>query len=361
MVERGKTQRFMTNTLIGRNGLYMEDSGLNARNANKFSEKHMANRKPNIRKIYKDFRFSDSDEQSTKHFLASRINCLIDSREMNDSAAADFLEMSASRIGKLRSGKLTNFSIERLYSLLRRLDSQVENRLLEEYRELGVCWRQDDDWISKWTAVLLPLSIAALTLPYLKASAPKLLAVTGGLALISYWYLSSLISKRRFEIRFSRIHEIERILGFDSHLRYHKRTESSSIKHQNLRRWMFRVYLLIALLLTCDIRVEATNPSFVHRTATLIRDLSSPRVEPTLWVFDVPPFVNLWSSSDPWNIKIVITAETLVFFVLALLVYRIGCHYYKKCNDVAYRKTKQRRWFFLPARPPKTSDAKSNK
>ena len=216
----------------------------------------MAKRKPNIRKISKDLRYSDSDEQSTKHFLASRINCLIDSKEMNDNAAADYLEINKSRIRDLRSGTLANFSIDHLYSLLRRLDSHVENRLLEEYRELGVCWRQDDDWISKWTAVLLPLSIAALTLPYLKVSAPKLLAVTGGLALITYWYLSSLISKRRFEIRFSRIHQIEAILGFDSHLSYRRKSAKSIFKHQRLRCGMFLVYLVIAFFVTLKTKVE---------------------------------------------------------------------------------------------------------
>ena len=321
------------------NGLYMEDSGLNARNANKLSEKHMAKRKPNIRKICKDFRFSDSDEQSTKHFLGSRINCLIDSKEMNDNAAADFLEINKSRIRELRSGKLANFSIERLYSLLRRLDSQVENRLLEEYRELGVCWRQDDDWISKWTAVLLPLSIAALTLPFLKISAPKLLAVTGGLALITYWYLSSLISKRRFEIRFSRIHEIERILGFDSHLRYHKRIESRRIKHQYLRQCVFRVFLAIALVLTLEMRVEPTKLTVVYRAKQFMSGLTTGKTEPSR----VTPFFDLWPFNTAWNFEVAITLETIVFFVLAVLVYIIACQYSKKCSAIPYRKIRHKR------------------
>lgn len=132
----------------------------------------------------------------------------------------------------------------------------IEKRLLEEYRELGLCWRHDDEWISKWTAVLLPLSIAALTLPYLKVDVPKLLAVTGGLTLITYWYLSSLISKRRFEIRFSRIHQIEEILGLDSHLRYRRKSEKSILKHQRLRFGMFLVYSVIAVFVTLETKVE---------------------------------------------------------------------------------------------------------
>ena len=140
--------------------------------------------------------------------------------------------------------------------LLSKLPDFIEKRLLEEYRELGLCWRHDDEWISKWTAVLLPLSIAALTLPYLKDGAPKLLAVTGGLTLIIYWYVSSLISKRRFEIRFSRIHQIEEILGFDSHSRYRRKSRESLLKHQRLRGVMFFLYLVIAFFVTLETRFQ---------------------------------------------------------------------------------------------------------
>lgn len=296
----------------------------------------MAKRRSNIRQDCKELRTNDSNEQSTKHFLASRINCLIDSREMNDSATADFLEMSEYRIGELRSGKLANFSIERLYSLLRRLDSQVENRLLEEYRELGVCWRQDDDWISKWTSVLLPLSIAAVALPYLRVGAPKLLGATGGLTLITYWYLSSLISKRRFEIRFSRIREIERILGFDSHLRYHRRIESSRIKHQYLRQCVFRVYLAIAWVLTFEMRIEPTNPTVVYRVNQFLSGLTIGKTEPSR----ITPFCDLWPFNTGWNFEVAIILETVVFFVLAVLVYIIACQYSKKCSIVPYAKIK---------------------
>ena len=41
-------------------------------------------------------------------------------------------------------------------SLLKKLDPHVEQRLLDEYTELGFCWRHDDDWIAKLTAVFAP-------------------------------------------------------------------------------------------------------------------------------------------------------------------------------------------------------------
>ena len=152
--------------------------------------------------------------------------------------------------------------------MVSKLPDFIEKRLLEEYRELGLCWRHDDEWISKWTAVLLPLSIAALTLPYLNDDAPKLLAVAGGLTLIAYWYLSSLISKRRFEIRFSRIHQIEEILGFDSHLRYHRKIANSRMKHQRLRCGMFVGYMVIAFLVTLETRVDKIEAWTVSSAVT---------------------------------------------------------------------------------------------
>ena len=158
----------------------------------------------------------------------------------------------------------------------------IEKRLLEEYRELGLCWRHDDEMFSKLTAVLLPLSIAALTLPYYsKVEIPKLLAATGGLMLMAFWFFSSESYKGRFEIRFTRIYQIEHILGLDSHLRYHRESTKSVWKDRPLRCCIFIAYLVIALLVTCDIKVEST---------------------------------------DTWIINSVITAETIVFFIIVATV-----------------------------------------
>ena len=76
--------------------------------------------------------------------------------------------------------------------------SNENSPLLEEYKELGLSWRHDSESFSKLTAVLLPLSIAALTLPYLKAGTPKLLATVGGLMLMTFWFFSSLAYENRY-------------------------------------------------------------------------------------------------------------------------------------------------------------------
>ena len=219
--------------------------------------------------------------------------------------------------------------------------SNENSHLLEEYKELGLCWRHDDEVFSKLTAVLLPLSIAALTLPYLRAGTPKLLAAAGGLMLMTFWFFSSKSHKGRSEIRFSRIHEIERILGFDSHLRYHRERAKNVLKDQRLRCCMFIVYLLIALLVTCDIKVEATDPKVAHSVAQFIRALFDTKVEAAFWTIDVWPPFGLWSN-DAWIIKLVVTTETIivspvaivVIVVIAVWIWRwigIGWRYCKRC------------------------------
>lgn len=306
----------------------------------------MTKLKLNLRQICKDLVFSncsDSDEISTKDYLASRINRLIDYWEMSQTGTADFLEISQSRVSALRNGRLTDFTIEHLYSLLKKLDCQVENRLLEEYEELGLCWRHDDNWISKLGAVLLPLSIASLTIPYLRAGTPKLLAVVGGLTLITYWYLSSSICKGRFEIRFSRIHEIERILGLDSHLRYDRESAKKTFKHQRLRCAMFVGYLVIALLVACDIKIESTSPTMAHRLGQFIRALSDTRVETALGAIDV------WATNE-WSIKLVFTVETIIVATIVLFGLDI---YICMCTWGCAGKRSILKLLVIPKPPPK--------
>ncbi len=179
------------------------------------------------------------------------------------------------------------------------------SHLLEEYKELGLYLRNDNDMLSKLTAVFLPLSITALALPYLKTGAPKLLAVSGGVTLMTVWFLSSEIVMDRINIRFSRILKLDQILEFDSHGISQSRT--IRLKSQSLRYWMFGVYIVIALFVTCDIKVE----TIVQPTDT--------KVEATLGTIDIwtTPDLRL---SDEWVIKLVITAETIVALIMVAIV-----------------------------------------
>ena len=188
--------------------------------------------------------------------------------------------------------------------------SNQNSHLLEEYKELGLCWRHDDEAFSKLTAVLLPLSIGALTLPYLKTGVPKLLAASGGLMLMAFWAFLSELLARRLKIRFSRIHELERILEFDSHLRYHTKIDKRVWKAQLLRRWVFIVYIVIAFFVTCYIKVESTD----IRIETHVRKFVA-----TLGSVDVLTTPDLWLS-DEWIVKLSITVETLVYLIIAAAV-----------------------------------------
>ena len=188
--------------------------------------------------------------------------------------------------------------------------SNENPHLLEEYKELGLSWRHDSESFSKLTAVLLPLSIAALTLPYLKAGAPKLLATIGGLMLMTFWFFSSLTYENRSYIRWSRMHEIEQILGFDSHLRIKRERVKSVLKVQGLRCWMFRLYLVIAFFVTCYIKVESGNFRIEPDVRKLVPTLGSVNVltTPDLWI------------SDEWIVKLSITVETLMYLIIAAAV-----------------------------------------
>ena len=182
--------------------------------------------------------------------------------------------------------------------------------LLEEYREQSLFCRLDSELFSRLTAVLLPLAIAALTLPYLKPSTPKLLAALGGLMLMTFWFFLSLGHENKLRIRWSRIHEIERILGFDSHLRIDRERAKSVLKAQYLRSWMFKLYLVIAFFATCYIKVESTD----IRIEPDVRKFGA-----TLGSVDVLTTPDLWLS-DEWIVKLSITVETLVYFIIAAVV-----------------------------------------
>ena len=191
--------------------------------------------------------------------------------------------------------------------------SNENSHLLEEYKEQSLFCRLDSELFSKLTAVLLPLSIAALTLPYLKPGTPKLLAAVGGLMLMTFWFFLSLNYENKLRIRWSRIHEIERILGFDSHLRIDRERAKSVLKAQRLRSWMFGLYLAIVFFVTCYIKVESTD----IRMEPDVRKFGT-----TLGSVDVLTTPNLWLS-DEWIVKISITVETLVYLIIAAVVVRI--------------------------------------
>ena len=222
---------------------------------------------------YKDLDCVSFDKELTKVKLASNIVQLIEGKRMTHKEAADCLGINAPQITDLKIGQLNGLTIDRLFSWLKQLDCRVEERLMDEYKEQGFCWRLDDEASLKTTAILLPLSIAALTLPYLKPGLPKSLCVIGGLMLITFWFLIYQSYEDRLRIRWKRIHEIERLLGLDAHLMMHRERATRKMKGEMIRCIMFVVYLFVTAFIVLGIRVEST-----HGIAEFVRIFLNPKV-----------------------------------------------------------------------------------
>ena len=79
--------------------------------------------------VFKDLGLSSSDERLAKAKLAYKINRLIADQGMSQKKAADFLGISRSKMTELRNGRLKGFTIDCLFSLLGKLDHQIEIRV----------------------------------------------------------------------------------------------------------------------------------------------------------------------------------------------------------------------------------------
>ena len=79
--------------------------------------------------VFKDLGLPSSDERLAKAKLAYKINRLIADQGMSQKKAADFLGISRSKMTELRNGRLKGFTIDYLFSLLGKLDHQIEIRV----------------------------------------------------------------------------------------------------------------------------------------------------------------------------------------------------------------------------------------
>ncbi len=79
--------------------------------------------------VFKDLGLPSSDERLAKAKLAYKINRLIADRGMSQKKAADSLGISRSKMTELRNGRLKDFTIDCLFSLLGKLDHHIEIRV----------------------------------------------------------------------------------------------------------------------------------------------------------------------------------------------------------------------------------------
>ena len=92
--------------------------------------------------VFKDLELPAPDERLAKAKLAYKINRLVADRGITQKEAAAFLQLSRSKMTDLRNGRLNNFSIDCLFSLLGKLDYHIEIRVrpnqLKKHKKLSM-------------------------------------------------------------------------------------------------------------------------------------------------------------------------------------------------------------------------------
>ena len=89
----------------------------------------MADYTPSSGNVFKDLGLPNPDERLAKAKLAYKINRLIADQGMPQKTALEFLGLSRSKMTDLRNGRLKNFTIDHLFSLLGKLDYHIEIRV----------------------------------------------------------------------------------------------------------------------------------------------------------------------------------------------------------------------------------------
>ena len=135
--------------------------------------------------------------------------------------------------------------------------SKREQYMIESYKEQTAAWRHENNLLYRFTTILLPVSIAALGVPYVQPKVPDLLATVGGLTLMTFWAFSCQIIETKSKLRFSIINEIEKYWDIPSHNNLIARKKNTYGKKANrflrshfLRCCIFWVYLGIVAALT---------------------------------------------------------------------------------------------------------------
>lgn len=141
--------------------------------------------------------------------------------------------------------------------------SRRDQLLIESYKEQTAAWKHEDTLFYRFTSIILPLSIAALAVPYLEEKVPDLLAVIGGLTLMTFWGILCQIADAKSKVRFSIINEIEKGWDVPSHKDFEGRrddTYGKKLKIHFLRCCTLWVYLVIVALLTlCRLHGSCTT------------------------------------------------------------------------------------------------------
>lgn len=87
--------------------------------------------------VFKDLGLPAPDERLAKAKLAYKINHFIADQGMTQKAAADFLGISRAKMTDLRNGRLQNFTLKRLFSLMEKLGHHIEHSAQDDTPHLS--------------------------------------------------------------------------------------------------------------------------------------------------------------------------------------------------------------------------------
>jgi predicted XRE-type DNA-binding protein len=76
--------------------------------------------------VFRDFGYPDSDVEQTKSILAARIIGVLDDMELSTRKAEAVTGINHSEFARIRRVKLDRFTIDRLITILNRLNQRVE-------------------------------------------------------------------------------------------------------------------------------------------------------------------------------------------------------------------------------------------
>ena len=79
--------------------------------------------------VFQDLGFENPEEEFTKVKLASIINDIIEERKLTQQEAGAILGANQPKISALKNGRLKGFSIERLFSFLKKLDQHIDIKI----------------------------------------------------------------------------------------------------------------------------------------------------------------------------------------------------------------------------------------
>jgi predicted XRE-type DNA-binding protein len=87
--------------------------------------------------VFKDLGFDNPEEYQAKAELALRIIKIIEERTLTQKQAATLIGATQPDISKLKSGQLKGFTLDRLFSLLLRMNRNIQIRVTKAKGKAG--------------------------------------------------------------------------------------------------------------------------------------------------------------------------------------------------------------------------------